>query len=45
MAGAWVAPETSPTLVGRLRAVPADESAWELQEQWRETLKFLLQQK
>jgi RNA polymerase sigma-70 factor (ECF subfamily) len=28
MAGASVAPETSPTLVGRLRAVPADENAW-----------------
>lgn len=28
MVGAPVAPETSPTLMGRLRAVPADQDAW-----------------
>lgn len=28
MAGAGAAPETSPTLMGRLRAVPADQDAW-----------------
>lgn len=28
MAGGGTAPETSPTLVGRLRAVPVDQDAW-----------------
>src|SRR5262245_52069502 len=28
MVGGWIAPDTSPTLMGRLRAVPADQDAW-----------------